>query len=124
VAAPRGTDKGLLTHVRLLLLGTTSKCRSPRWGIFGECVRVLRNFSRRLSLDWRFAVCISSGPIVVVTKRVPILDLRLKKAFAAIASDLTSDDSARKDDYLTKAVIPAPICLMIKRQVEKQMKMR
>ena len=96
-------------------------CGFPRPVIFSECVRTLRNFCRRLSLDWRFAVCISSGPVVVMTKRVPFLDLKLKRAFAAIASDLKSGDTAPKDDFLIRPVIPAPICLMIKRQYEKKM---
>jgi hypothetical protein len=98
-------------------------CGFPRPVIFRECVRTLRNFCRRLSLDWRFAVCISSGPVVVTTKRVPFLDLKLKRAFAAIASDLRSRDSAPRDDHLIRPVIPAPICLMIKRQFEKKMEM-
>lgn len=71
----------------------------------------------------RFGVCISSGPVVVMTKRVPFLDLRLKRAFAAIVSDLKSGDSAPKDDYLIKPVMPAPICLMRKRRYEKKMEM-
>jgi hypothetical protein len=96
-------------------------CGFPKPVIFGECVRTLGNFCRRLALDWRFAVCISGGPVVVKTKRVPLLDLKLKRAFAAIASDLRSGDAAPKDDYLIRPAIPAPICLMIKRQYEKKM---
>jgi hypothetical protein len=99
-------------------------CGFPRPVIFGECVRILRSFCRRTTLNWRFAVCISSGPVVVMTKRVPFLDLKLKRAFAAIASDLKSGDLAPKDDYLIRPVMPAPICLMIKRQYEKKMDMR
>jgi hypothetical protein len=98
-------------------------CAFPRPVIFGECVRVLRNFCRRLSLNWRFAVCVSSGPVVVVTKRVPFLDLKLKRAFAAIASDLESGDSAPEDDYLIRPVMPEPIILMMKRRFEKKMDM-
>jgi hypothetical protein len=96
-------------------------CGFPKPVIFSECVRTLKNVCRRLSLDWRFAVCISSGPVVVLTRRVPFLDLKLKRAFAAMASDLKSGDSAPKDDYLIRPVIPAPICLMMKRQYEKKM---
>ncbi len=99
-------------------------CGFPRPVIFGECVRVLMNFCRRLSLDWRFAVCISSGPVVVTTKRVPFLDLKLKRAFAAIASDLKSGGSAPRVDYFIRPAIPAPICLMVKRRYEKKMDMR
>jgi hypothetical protein len=98
-------------------------CGFPRPVIFGECVRTLRNFCRRLSLDWRFAVCISSGPVVVMTRRVPFLDLKLKRAFAAMATDLKSGDPTAEDDHFIRPVIPAPICLMIKRQFEKKMNM-
>lgn len=96
-------------------------CGFPRPVIFRDCVRTLRNLCRRLSLDWRFAVCISSGPVVVMTRRVPFLDLKLKRAFADIASDLTSDARAPKDDYLIRPVVPVPICLMMKRHFEKKM---
>ena len=99
-------------------------CGFPRPVIFGECIRVLRNFCRRLSLDWRFAVCISSGPVVKMTSRVPFLDLKLKKGFAAIASDLKSGDSGPKADYLIRPVMPEPIILMMKRRFEKRMEMR
>jgi hypothetical protein len=99
-------------------------CGFPRPVIFDECIRVLRNICRRLSLNWRFAVCISCGPVVVVTKQVPLLDLKLKRAFAAIVSDLQSGGSAPKHDYLIRPVIPEPILLMWKRRVEKQMEMR
>jgi hypothetical protein len=108
-------------HSRKAKVYAIVNCGFPRPVVFGECVRVLRNFCRRMALNWRFAVCISSGPVVVVTKRVPFLDLKLKTAFAAIVSDLNSGDSAPKDDYLIKPAIPAPICLMIKRQYEKKM---
>ena len=99
-------------------------CGFPKPVIFNECVRVLRNFCRRLSLDWRFAVCISSGPVVVATRRVPFLDLKLKRALGAIATDLKSGGSAAGADYFIRPVVPAPICLMIKRQYEKMMDMR
>lgn len=96
-------------------------CGFPRPVIFGECTRVLKNFCRRLSLNWRFAACISCGPVVVMTRRVPLLDLKLKRAFAAIVSDLQGDGSAPRDDFLIRPVIPEPILLAWKRRVEKQM---
>jgi hypothetical protein len=96
-------------------------CGFPRPVIFRECVRVLKNFCRRLSLNWRFAMCVSTGPVVVLTKRVPLVDLKLKRAFVAIVSDLQSGGSAPRDDYLIRPVIPEPILLVLKRRVEKQM---
>lgn len=99
-------------------------CGFPKPVIFNECVRVLRNFCRRLSLDWRFAVCISGGPVVVATRRAPFLDLKLKRALGAIATDLKSGGPAAKTDYFIRPVVPAPICLMVKRRYEKKMDMR
>jgi hypothetical protein len=99
-------------------------CGFPRPVIFDECIRVLKNFCRRLSLNWRFAVCISCGPVVVATKRVPCLDLKLKRGLASIASDLKSSDLAPRKDYFIRPVVPAPICLIAKRQFEKKMEMR
>jgi hypothetical protein len=57
-------------------------------------------------------------------KRVPFLDLKLKRAFAAIPSDLESGGRAPRDDLLIRPVVPAPLCLMIKRWYEKKMGMR
>jgi hypothetical protein len=96
-------------------------CGFPKPVIFRECTRTLKNFSRRLSLDWRFAICISGGPVVVMTRRVPLLDLKLKRAFAAMAADLESGEPAPHDDCFIRPVIPTPICLLIKRHVEKKM---
>jgi hypothetical protein len=96
-------------------------CGFPKPVIFAECIRVLKNFCRRLSLNWRFAVCISCGPVVVMTRRVPLLDLKLKRAFAAIVSDLQGGGSTPLDDYLIRPVIPEPILLAWKTRVEKQM---
>lgn len=59
-----------------------------------------------------------------MTKRVPFLDLNLKRSFAATASYLKGGDSGPIADYLIKRVIPAPICLIMKRRVEKQMETR
>lgn len=99
-------------------------CGFPRPVVFDECIRVLKNLCRRLSLDWRFAVCICAGPVVVMTKRAPLLDLTLKRGLAAIVSDLEDRDPARSHDYFVRPVLPAPICLMVKRRYEKKMDMR
>lgn len=98
-------------------------CGFPRPHITGEAVRVVKNFCRRLSLSWRFAVCIGGGAVVVMTKRVPFLDLKLKKAYAEIASDIRGDDKGERDNYLIKPVIPEPILIRIKNYYEKKGKM-
>lgn len=89
----------------------------------GEAVRVMKNFCRRLSLNWRFAVCIGTGPVVMMTRKVPFLYGKLKEAYAAIASDIGSADQEPKDDYFIKPVIPESIIAAIKRRYEKKGRM-
>ncbi len=99
-------------------------CAFPRPGeTTGEAVRVLQNFCRRLSMNWRFAVCIGTGPVVVMTKRIPFLYPKLKKAYAEIATDLQSGDNGIRKDYLIKPVIPEAIIARIKRHYEKKGRM-
>jgi hypothetical protein len=88
-----------------------------------EALRVLQNFCRRLSLNWRFAVCIGTGPVVALTKKVPFLDFKLKKAFTEIVSDITLGDEAVRSNYLIRPIIPETILAMIKRHYEKKMHM-
>ena len=111
-------------HNRQARVYAIVNCGFPRPVVFDECIRVLKNFCRRLSLNWRFAVCISGGPVVAATKRVPFLDLKLKRGLAAIASDLDNSDAAPRDDYFIRPVLPAPICLIVKRRYEKKMELR
>lgn len=89
----------------------------------GEAIRVIRNFCRRLSLNWRFAVCIGTGPIVALTRKIPFLYPKLKKAYSEIASDIKSDDKETRKDYRIKPVIPEAIIARIKRHYEKSGKM-
>ncbi len=95
-------------------------CAFPRSAeTTGEAIRVMQNFCRRLSLNWRFAVCIGTGPVVVMTKRVPFLYPRLKRAYAEIASDIMSHNDGKLGNYYIKPVIPEAIIAMIKRHYEK-----
>jgi hypothetical protein len=90
----------------------------------GEALRVIHNFCRRLSLNWRFAVCIGSGPVVALTKKVPFLYPKLNKAYTEIASDIRNTDKERKSGYFIKPVIPENIIAAIKRYYEKKGQMR
>lgn len=98
-------------------------CGFPRPEINEEAIRVIKNFCRRLSLNWRFAICIGSGPVVVATRKVPFLDMKLKKAYAEIASDIQSGDRGKKNNYFIKPILPEPVILMIKNQFEKKMRL-
>jgi hypothetical protein len=85
---------------------------------------VIQNFCRRLSLNWRFAVCIGSGPVVALTKKVPFLYPKLNKAYTEIASDIRNSEKEEKSDYFIKPVIPESIIAAIKRYYEKKGQMR
>ena len=99
-------------------------CGFPRPEINEEAIRgVIKNFCRRLSLNWRFAICIGSGPVVVATRKIPFLDMKLKKAYAEIASDIQGGDRGKKNNYFIKPILPEPVILMIKNQFEKKMRL-
>jgi len=98
-------------------------CGFPRPRTIAEAVRVIKNFCRRLSLNWRFAICIGSGPVVAAVKKVPFLHMKLKRAYAEIASDIKSGDRGTRGDYFIKPILPEPIILMIKNRYEKKMRL-
>lgn len=96
-------------------------CGFPRPEVTtSEAIRVLKNLCRRLGFSWRFAVCIGTGPAVVMTSRVPFLDSKLKKAFAEMASDIQGRDVAVKDNCFIRPVIPEFILLRIKEYYERK----
>ncbi len=86
----------------------------------GEAIRVIRNFCSRLSLNWRFAICIGTGPVVVMTKKIPFLYPKLKKAYAALVSDVRGADNVVRDDYMIRPIIPESIITRIKKYYEKK----
>jgi hypothetical protein len=96
-------------------------CGFPRTELTtGESVRVMRNFCRRLSLYWRFAVCIGTGPVVVMTKKVPFLDRTLKKAMSAIAMDVGAGAERTVSNFFVHPVIPERVIRRIREQYEKK----
>lgn len=99
-------------------------CAFPRpEATTGEALRVMRNFCARLSLNWRFAVCIGTGPVVVLTRKMPFVYPQLKRAYRAIASDIASGDRQPLRDYMVKPIIPEGIIAMIKRHYERSGRM-
>lgn len=89
----------------------------------GEVLRVMQNFCRRLSLKYRFALCIGTGPIVALTSKVSFLYPKLKKAYNEIVSDIQEFNVERKNNYFIKPIIPESIIAFIKRRYEKKGKM-
>lgn len=99
-------------------------CAFPRpERVTEEALRVLQDFCKRLSLNWRFAICIGTGPVVALTQKVPFLDLKLKKAYKEIASDIAGSDEEVRSNYLIRPIMPETIIAMIKRHYEKKMHM-
>ena len=90
-------------------------------GINQEAVRVIKNFCQRLAIHWRFAVCIASGPLAAAMGKVPLLYLKLKRAYAAIVADIKSDYPTAKTDYLIKPILPKFVILAIKAHYERKM---
>jgi len=108
-------------HVAGAKIYVVMNCAYPRPELTTtEAIRVMRNFCRRLSLHWRFAVCIGTGPVVAHTKSVPFLDLKLKRAFAAMSADIGADSDELRTDYFIHPVIPEGIIRRIKERYEKR----
>lgn len=99
-------------------------CGFPEPTINKEVVRIIKNFCTRLNLRWRFAICIASGPLVVKTKKVPFLDIKLKRAFNSIVNDVLVENCENIHDVYIRPIIPKPIVLMIKKQFENKIKHR
>jgi multimeric flavodoxin WrbA len=97
-------------------------CGFPRPEIMSELIRVMKNFCRRMSLNWRFAICMGGGPVAAMTMKAPLLNMKYKKAFSAIVSDIKNSDKGQKGNYFIKPLIPEPILLWYKAQYEKKMK--
>jgi len=89
----------------------------------GEAIRVMHNVCRRLTLKWRGALCIGTGPVVVMTKKIPFLYPGLKKAYSEIISDIRAPDEKILTDYFIKPILPESVIAAIKRYYEKKGKM-
>jgi len=80
----------------------------------------VKNFCARMGLRYRFSVAISSGPVTAMTMKAPLLNPRLKRAFAGIVADILHDGAGRQEDVFVKPIIPKPIILKIKEHYEKK----
>ena len=110
------------TYDKAVMVYLVVNCGFPRPEIMVELIRVIKNFCRRLSLDWRFAICMGGGPVAAMTMKVFLLNMKYRRAFSAIVADIRNGDIGQKEDYFIKPLIPEPIMLWIKAQYEKKMK--
>jgi hypothetical protein len=95
-------------------------CGFPEPWIMKEAVRVVRNFCARLGLTYRFSIAIASGPVTALTMKAPLLNPRLKKAFAHIAQDIAGDETGPWEDVFLSPIIPKVIVLKVKEHYEKK----
>jgi hypothetical protein len=95
-------------------------CGFPEPWIMKEAVRVVRNFCARLGLDYRFSVAIASGPVTVLTMKVPFVNPRLKRAFARIVEDIARDEAVTREDVFISPVIPKGIVIKVKEHYENK----
>ncbi|MGQ9616399.1 MAG: hypothetical protein ACUVWJ_08340 [Spirochaetota bacterium] len=59
------------------------------------------------------------GPVAAMTIKVPLLNIKYKRAFSAIVADNNNGGTGQKEDYFIKTLIPEPVMLWIKAQYEK-----
>jgi len=95
-------------------------CGFPEPRIMEEAIRVVKNFCARLGLSYRFSIAIATGPVTAMTMKVPLLNARLKKAFAGIPRDIAGDGEWRGGDVFIKPIIPKCILLRIKERYERR----
>ena len=88
--------------------------------VAGEAVRVVRNFCVQMKLAYRFSIAIGTGPVTVLTMKVPLLNPRLKKALREIARDVESKDLGPLEDVWITPLVPKPILLRIKEHYERK----
>jgi hypothetical protein len=86
-----------------------------------EAIRVMRNFAARARLDYRFSITVTSGAVTALTKKVPFLHPRLKRAYADIVRDINDGSSRATRDVLVRPALPKPLIIWIKDQYEKKM---
>ncbi len=95
-------------------------CGFPEPWTMRESIRVVKSFCARMGLRYRFSIAVSSGPVTAMTMKVPLLNPRLKRAFAGIVRDILHDGTGRQEDLFIKPIIPKAIILKIKEHYEKK----
>ncbi len=69
----------------------------------GEAIRVIKHFCARAGLEHRFSIAVASGFMAVITE---LVDLRLKRAYRAIAADVDLEGHESMRDLYIKPLVP------------------
>ena len=89
-------------------------CAFPVPDINREALRVMKCFAERCGMEWRFGIGIGGGPVVAMTKNVPLVAAKLRKAYRTIARDITEGGTGDLPDMYIKPVIPKAVMLRVK----------
>lgn len=79
-----------------------------------EAIRVIKNFCRRLGLNWRFAISLGGGPIYVIALKLPILKRKIRKNLNQITLDIKNNDTVMKDTIIGKPFISKSILIFFR----------
>jgi hypothetical protein len=82
-----------------------------------EAIRVVRNFCARLGLEWRFAIAIGCGPVVVMAAPV---DLRLRRALKSMAADLQTAAPGARGDVLLWPLLPRILMETVRTSLDRR----
>ncbi|MCX6093363.1 MAG: hypothetical protein NTY63_00865 [Candidatus Bipolaricaulota bacterium] len=92
-------------------------CASALPEINAEAIRVVKHFCARLGLEWRFAVAIGGGPIVVMT--API-DLKLRRALRSIAADIQTGSREPMGDVFIRPMLPRILMDTVRQHLDRK----
>jgi hypothetical protein len=112
--------RGGMQHNRGAKVFAIVNCGFPEPWIMREAIRVVRNFCARTGLSYRFSIAIASGPVTALTMKVPLLNPRLKKAFANIVKECSRGEIEPREDVFLPPIIPRGIVLKMKEHYENK----
>lgn len=80
-----------------------------------EALRVMRHFCRRTGMEWRFGVSAGGGLIVAMTRNIPIVNAKLRRAYKKITADIGGKGEPKGGaDIYIKPVIPKAVMIRMK----------
>ncbi len=117
--AKQNGSRGVATRVYAIV-----NCAFAAPEINAEAIRVMRNFCRNAGLEWRFALSIGCGPVVVLASGIPFLRMRIRRGFREITDDIRQDRRDLRETFMVKPFISKRILLAIRDRMERKAQLR
>lgn len=95
---------------------TIVNCGFPEPEINSDAVRVIKNFSNRLGLNWRFGLQIGMGGMLQGIKDIEFMKKiqgEIYKGFKEIKEDMDSEDKEKRENLCAKIKFPKALYLSI-----------